>query len=108
MIRAIFYHESLPLLPPCILRLALPFHAFNWQVLFFAAAREQVGEAEITVELTVGEATSAIVDELVARYPQLEKILPRCALSVNGDYIRGETPLAAGDEVAVLPPMSGG
>ena len=67
-----------------------------------------MGEAEIQIDLTIGEGTTAIVEDLVARYPQLEKILPRCALAVNGDYIRGETPLAAGDEVAVLPPMSGG
>ena len=33
---------------------------------------------------------------------------PRCAIAVNGQYAEGEVQLAEGDEVAVLPPMSGG
>ena len=48
---------------------------------------------------------------LQEQYPELERLLPRCALAVNGNYIaaeRKERPLADGDEVAVLPPMSGG
>ena len=40
---------------------------------------------------------------------RLERILPRCALAVNGEYVEtAEQALEDGDEVALLPPMSGG
>ena len=67
-----------------------------------------VGHPETTLELDTGSATPALVDALAGAYPQLEKLLPRCALAVNGEYVRDVTSLAEGDEVAVLPPMSGG
>ena len=82
--------------------------AISVKVCFFAGAREQVGIADTQLELAAGAGTSQFVQELVALYPQLESLLPRCALAINGDYVRSETPLVAGDEVAVLPPMSGG
>ena len=52
--------------------------------------------------------TSGVVAALRTQYPDLEALLPRCALSVNGEFADGEAPLKANDEVAVLPPMSGG
>ena len=66
------------------------------------------GAAEATLEVADGSGTSAFVTALVAEYPSLSKLLPRCALAVNGDYAEGELELHNGDEVAVLPPMSGG
>ena len=38
----------------------------------------------------------------------LAELLPRCALACNGEYADGVQPLADGDEVAVIPPVSGG
>lgn len=78
------------------------------KVCFFAGAREQVGIDHTQLQLATGSGTPAFVDALVGRYPQLSTLLPRCALAINGDYVRSETLLATGDEVAVLPPMSGG
>ena len=51
-----------------------------------------------------------MVSALQKQYPQLERILLRCALAINGEYVTEDaaTSLKAGDEVAVLPPMSGG
>lgn len=67
-----------------------------------------VGEPEIQLEVDGGATTADVVLALQTQYPQLERLLPRCALAVNGDYVQGDTPLSEGDEVAVLPPMSGG
>ena len=75
---------------------------------FFAAARELVGEPETQLELPADGGTAAVVETLLLRYPQLAGLLPRCALAINGDYVRGECSIKQGDEVAVLPPMSGG
>ena len=67
-----------------------------------------VGQPEASLELTAGSNTPAVVDALTETYPQLSTMLPRCALAVNGEYVHDVVGLAEGDEVAVLPPMSGG
>lgn len=80
------------------------------QVCFFAAAREAAGEAEAWLELPDADAsTHAVVESVATQYPQLERLLPRCALALNGEYVEGaDTRIKEGDEVALLPPMSGG
>jgi molybdopterin synthase sulfur carrier subunit len=45
---------------------------------------------------------------LVNRMPELEKHLDRIAWAVNRSYAKPTTPLNDGDEVALLPPVSGG
>ena len=69
-----------------------------------------VGQPEVHLEVAAGTHAPAFVNALQAAYPQLERLLPRCALAVNGEYMDCdcEAQLADGDEVAVLPPMSGG
>ena len=82
------------------------------KVVLFAAAKDAAGTPELELELSDddGTGTTAVVDALQKQHPQLERILPRCALAVNGEYVTEDaTPaLKPGDEVAVLPPMSGG
>jgi len=74
----------------------------------FAILRERAGVSDIGVDLsepaTVADASKA----LVAQHPELADLLPRVAYAVNRDYARTDSPLADGDEVAVLPPVSGG
>lgn len=67
-----------------------------------------VGQPEVSVDIAADASTPALVDALQAAYPQLDKLLPRCALAINGQYTEGPALLAEGCEVAVLPPMSGG
>ena len=78
------------------------------RVLFFGVLKELVGRSRETVDLPEG----ARVDDVLAYYsrqaPRLEPMLPAIALSVNQEYSRRDRALAAGDEVALLPPVSGG
>ena len=67
-----------------------------------------VGEPEVSLELDTGASIPAAIDALTAAYPQLAKMLPRCALALNGEYVQDTVVLAEGNELAVLPPMSGG
>lgn len=72
----------------------------------FAQAREAAGTARDIVE-------GATVDEVLAaahaRYGDgFAALLPNCRIWVNGEPAQGEDPVAATDEVAVLPPVSGG
>lgn len=74
----------------------------------FARAREVAGTGDDTIDApTLG----ALLDEASARYgDEFTAVLERCRIWINGDEpARGrDTPVADGDEVAVLPPVSGG
>jgi molybdopterin synthase sulfur carrier subunit len=69
-------------------------------------AREAAGATSITIEAeTVGELLSYAVDRFGQRF---EEILTVSAIWVNGESASLETPITEEDEVAVLPPVSGG
>ncbi|MFZ0736874.1 MAG: molybdenum cofactor biosynthesis protein MoaE [Candidatus Acidiferrales bacterium] len=78
------------------------------RVLFFGQLREITGVPEDYAELSDG----ARVEDLFARYgrrfPKLLEFRPALAASVNQEYAAWRAPLAHGDEVAFLPPVSGG
>lgn len=74
----------------------------------FAHAREAAGTSSDVID---APSVGALLDEASARYgPQFAEVLPRCRIWVNGEEpAQGrDTPLAEVDEVAVLPPVSGG
>jgi len=72
----------------------------------FAAVREALGTDVITVELPAGTTVLDLRARLANGAPQLLR-LP-LAFAVNRDYARGDTVLGDGDEVAFIPPISGG
>lgn len=80
------------------------------RVLFFARAKELVGCSETTLSVPSGTDTSALPRLLAAAHPQLEPVLTTCLLSVNLQYVDEQAPrlLQPGDEVGVIPPISGG
>jgi sulfur-carrier protein len=72
----------------------------------FAQAREAAGSARDRVD-------GATVDEVLlaarARYGDgFAALLPTCRIWLNGEPAHGNDPVTADDEVAVLPPVSGG
>ena len=77
-------------------------------VKLFALVREQAGLAEVTLELpggaTVGDAAEALAERLPAIRPHAAHV----AYAVNRSYAKPTAPLQEGDELAVLPPVSGG
>lgn len=72
----------------------------------FAAVREALGQDQLAIDLPVGSTTAALRERLVARSPVLAR-LP-VAFAVNRGYAGPERVLADGDEVALIPPISGG
>jgi molybdopterin converting factor subunit 1 len=72
----------------------------------FAAAAERAGALRVHLPLpsTVAHLRRALTDNV----PSLVELLPRCAVAVNHEYATDDTPLSPGDEVAVIPPVSGG
>ena len=73
---------------------------------FFAQAKDATGCATATVE---GTTVDEVLRAAVARYgARLADIIEISAIWVNGDFAERGAPVGPGDEVAVLPPVSGG
>src|SRR3954451_11515244 len=79
------------------------------RVRLFAMLRERAGRDAVEIELP-GEATVADALAQLARTPALAESLARLPvrMAVNREYADPETPLRAGDELALIPPISGG
>lgn len=72
----------------------------------FAAAREAAGTSGGDVD---GDTVAEVLDAAAARFGAgFARVLPTCAVWVNGEPAEASSPVGATDEVAVLPPVSGG
>jgi molybdopterin converting factor subunit 1 len=74
----------------------------------FARLREMAGDAELTRKLPEGATARNAWDTLVAEFPGFDDYSKAVSCAVNQEYARMTTPLSDGDEVAFLPPVSGG
>ncbi len=77
-------------------------------VRLFARLKDVTGAAELVRDATPGATVGTIWRELVAQYPPLGEYERSISCAVNEDYARMTRALADGDEVAFLPPVSGG
>lgn len=74
---------------------------------FFASYAEAFGRDEMSLELGAGASVADCVAALHAE-PAAARLPPRPLVAVNQRYAKPETPLAEGDEVALIPPVAGG
>jgi molybdopterin converting factor subunit 1 len=77
-------------------------------VRLFARLREIAGTAECSVEVPAGSSAGDVWTALVARHPGLDGYASSISCAVNEEYARLTALLKEGDEVAFLPPVSGG
>lgn len=77
-------------------------------VRLFGSVREVTGAKELPVELDAGAPVSALTALLAREHPVFDEMAGRLRVSVNQDLVVGDPALADGDEVAYLPPVSGG
>ena len=77
-------------------------------VRLFARLRDIVGSGEITRAADEGATLGDVWRGLVRDYPDLDPYTPAISGARNADYVRLDAPLVDGDEVAFLPPVSGG
>jgi molybdopterin converting factor subunit 1 len=76
------------------------------RVLFFAYLRERCGVREATIQLQEGATVEDLWRTLLTRYDRLPPAAPRFA--VNRRYVNNDYPLNDNDELALIPPVSGG
>lgn len=75
-------------------------------LLLFAMAREAAGTNRVVVD---GDTVGAVIDAAVERFgDRLEQVVAHCKVWRNGEPASRETPVGENDEVALLPPVSGG
>jgi len=78
------------------------------KVLFFGRLKEIVGHSEASVELPDGSPIEALFSRYGAQHPELTRFRASLVASHNQEFAPWSTPLHCGDEVAFLPPVSGG
>jgi molybdopterin converting factor subunit 1 len=75
---------------------------------FFASLREQLRMSEREIELPERATVRRIWNDLCAEHPGLERFGASVSFAVNREYADGDTDVNDGDEVAFIPPVSGG
>lgn len=83
---------------------------FEIKVLLFAKARELVKHDSVALAVKEGSTAKQILAELVRRLPQLKDLVQSSVLAINHEFVdkNSDQVVKAGDEVAFIPPISGG
>jgi len=77
-------------------------------VLFFGRLRELIGVSEEVDELPEDTTLSDLFERYTKRFPKLTEFRGSTVVSRNHEFAAWDTHIAAGDEIAFLPPVSGG
>lgn len=77
------------------------------RLLLFGITKDIVGESPHMYDLLTGETTGDLIAQLILDYPTL-KDLNSLAIAVNGEYASQNTLVKPSDEIAIIPPVSGG
>jgi len=77
-------------------------------VRLFARLREVAGAGELTRDVPAAATVAGVWDQLVRDFPAMAAYKPSLSCAVNAEYARFTTTVADGDEIAFLPPVSGG
>ncbi len=78
------------------------------KVLLFARLRDIAGGSELAREVAPGATIASVWRQLSGEYPEFSRYERSISSAVNADYVRMDHVLRENDEVAFLPPVSGG
>ena len=78
------------------------------RVLFFGMLKDLAGKSSDTLDMPEDTTVGDVLAHLESRIPRLKDSLASLAVAVNQQYAGAETELKSDDEVALLPPVSGG
>jgi molybdopterin synthase catalytic subunit len=78
------------------------------QVRLFARLSDAAGTKSLEVELGEGLSARDVYGILCGRYPAMSGLEDTLMYAVNGEYVSPDHPVSEGDELALIPPVSGG
>lgn len=78
------------------------------RVLFFGPLKDAAGRLEEEMPAAEGSTLGELFEQCARRYPKLAALRPSIVFARNREFARADEALAEGDEVAFLPPVSGG
>ena len=79
----------------------------NLTIALFGIAREIVGKSSLEIAAPAGQSAAGLLADLRVRYPELAS-LRSLAVAVNNEYATDDVALHERDEIALIPPVSGG
>lgn len=77
-------------------------------VKLFAAYSEAYQASELTLQLPPQSSVADILERFIAEHPELERWRNLTRFGINYQFVEGDTLLQEGDEVVLIPPVSGG
>jgi molybdopterin synthase catalytic subunit len=77
-------------------------------VLFFGQLKDAVGRSTDQIELPAGSSVGTLFEHYASQYPRLREMSASIAIARNHEFAGRAVALADGDEVALMPPVSGG
>ncbi len=78
------------------------------RVLFFGQLKDVVGYSEDMIELPAGARVATVFDHYASQFPRLREMAESIAVARNREFSAPDVGLDEGDEVALMPPVSGG
>jgi molybdopterin converting factor subunit 1 len=78
------------------------------RILFFGMLKELAGRASDTIDVAENALVADVLRHYESQIPRLKDVFPSVALAVNQQYSGPDTKLKTDDEIALLPPVSGG
>ena len=78
------------------------------RVRLFAILRDRAGLDQMTLDLETGSDVSLALEQIAQIEPEIRELLSRTAMAVNREYVKPDHVLTDGDELALIPPVSGG
>lgn len=78
------------------------------RVRLFAALKDRLGRSEVSLELPATAQVADLLRAIAAHHPELAPLLPGVRVAVDQAFVGPDHALRAPQEVALLPPVSGG
>lgn len=78
------------------------------EVLLFAAARDAAGNESIRIEVADDARAGDVIEAIGAAIPEISRLLASCRLAVDCSYVSADQSITGDQEIALIPPVSGG
>jgi molybdopterin converting factor subunit 1 len=78
------------------------------KVRLFAGLADLVGARMVEVDLRNGATVADLREELARQYPAVAPFMATLVCAVNEEYVPSDQRVSEGDEIALIPPVSGG